>query len=174
MSDLSQLSSDLSHPDVSRRRQAAERLAHLGAEARGAAVPLSRACDDEDEEVRQWAAEALEGLGPPDIADGPALAEIACDLRRRDAAYWAATLLGRLGKRGAFAGDSLAKALCEHPTLAVRERAAWALGQVGPSGQQARSALEQASQDVKNIRLSRLAQEALANWAKAAESDRSP
>ncbi|MCO6457167.1 MAG: HEAT repeat domain-containing protein, partial [Pirellulaceae bacterium] len=67
MTDISSLSSDLSSPDAEVRRAAAERLASLEADARPAAVPLVRCCGDADERVREWAAAALEQMGPPDV-----------------------------------------------------------------------------------------------------------
>ena len=92
--DISQLAADLNHPDPATRCKAAEQLSRLGSDAREAALPLVRACAAEAEEIRQWAAAALEELGPPSASDLDALALLLAD-ENADVGYWAATLLGR-------------------------------------------------------------------------------
>ena len=64
--DAAELAGALHAPDPARRAEAAEQLARLGGDARPAAVPLVMACGDASEEVRQWAAAALEELGAPE------------------------------------------------------------------------------------------------------------
>ncbi len=158
-SDLSQGMAALGSPDVEVRREAAERLARLGPEARPAAVPLVRACGDESEEVAQWAAAALEELGPPDAKDLEALAGLLRDAKA-DTGYWAATLLGRLGEEAGRAVAHLAAALDGGPELSVRQRAAWALGRIGPAARGAVEALRRAEAS-EDPRLARLAAQAL-------------
>lgn len=155
--DISTWIDALSDGDPGRRADAAERLAKLGDGARGAAVPLVRAAGGQDERVRQWAAAALEELGPPAPEDGPALAEL---LRadNTDVGYWAATLLGRLAD-GRFTGE-LAAALDKQRPQSVRERACWALGRIGPDARVALPALEAVAQETEP-RLARLARSAI-------------
>jgi len=162
-SDLSRLLSSLSAPDAERRAEAAEQLAQLGADARPAAVALVLACGDEAEEVRQWAAGALEEMGPPEASDLGHLASFLAG-RSPDVGYWAATLLGRLKAEAAPAVDALARAVAESSHPAVRQRAAWALGEIGPGAAAAGAALQAAAAD-PDARLSRLAREALGRIA---------
>ena len=67
--EISRLISNLSASDDDTRAKAAEQIAQLGPDARPAAMALVLACGDEAEEVRQWAAAALEEIGPPEVAD---------------------------------------------------------------------------------------------------------
>jgi HEAT repeat protein len=130
--DLSRLLGSLSASDAATRSQAAEQMAVLGPDAQPAAVALVLACGDEDEEVRQRATAALEGMGPPETCDVRQLASLV-EGRSPDVGYWAATLLGRLKYNAAAAVDALARAVAESPYLSVRQRAAWALGEIGPA-----------------------------------------
>ncbi|MEX0936424.1 MAG: HEAT repeat domain-containing protein [Pirellulales bacterium] len=155
--DISTWIDALSDGDSGRRADAAERLARVGDEARGAAVPLVRAAGDPDEQVRQWATAALEELGPPALEDGPALALLLTS-EQADVAYWAATLLGRLAD-GSFVGE-LAAALGKQRPQSVRERACWALGRIGPPAREVLPALQAVSQE-KQPRLARLARSAV-------------
>jgi hypothetical protein len=156
---VSQLAADLSLGTAAARLETCQELAALGEDASPAAVALVAATADP--ELLEWAAEALENLGPP---PGEALDELRQQLTHQspDAAYWAATLLGRLGAAGAPAAPALVQALERSPHASVRERAAWALGELGPAAAAAAGALEQAS-GAGDARLARLAQAALAN-----------
>ncbi len=143
---------------TSDRRAAAQQLARLGPAARPAAVALAEAAGDADEEVREWAAAALEELGAPAAEDVPRLsALLASD---EPVAYWAATLLGRMEGDGQAAVTSLVAALRTHPAVAVRQRAAWALGKMGSAAAAATAALEEAAL-ADDARLARLAGQAL-------------
>jgi len=157
--DISQLAADLSHPDPAVRGKAAEQLSRLGSDAREAALPLVRASAAEAEEIRQWAAAALEELGPPPASDLDALASLLAG-ENADVGYWAATLLGRLEHQGAPAVPALAAAVSGTPDLRVRQRAAWALGKMGPVAVTALGVLRQAAAE-DNPRLARLAQRAI-------------
>lgn len=156
---IAQLVLLLSSPDAGQRARAAEELAQAGPEARAAALPLLKACGDEDEDVREWAVESLENLGPPQVED---LDELAGRLASptADIAYWAATLIGRLGAEAAPAVGALAAALSAHPAIEVKQRSAWALGQIGSAAAGARAALNDAAQS-DDPRLARLAAKAL-------------
>jgi HEAT repeat protein len=156
--DLSAYIASLSADEAATRARAAEALARLGEDARGAAVPLVRAAGDEDEQVREWATAALEELGSPARDDVAAMMEL-IDNRQADIGYWAVTLLGRAERAAATAVPQLAAALTSslHPT--VQHRAAWALGQIGIADG-ARPALEKAAKS-DDVRLARLAEKAL-------------
>jgi HEAT repeat protein len=151
----------LSATDASARASAAEALARRGDEARAAAVALVRASGDRDASVRDWAAAALEELGPPLAADIEPLAVLATN-PELNIAYWACTLLGRLKDQGASAVPDLTDALSQHQHLVVRERAAWSLGQIGPAAKSALPELQQAAQSGEP-RLTRLAQAAISS-----------
>ena len=157
--EISELINGLNAVELAERADAAEQLAYLGEEARPAAVPLARAAGDPDETVREWAAAALEEMGPPDAADAAALAELLDGTA--EAAYWAATLLGRLGAGAATSVARLEAVLDDNPSLAVRQRAAWALGKIGIAAKPAERSLRKASAS-DDPRLSRLASRSLA------------
>jgi HEAT repeat protein len=149
------LINDLNAVQVDLRRRAAESLARHP-EASAAAVSLVRSCGDSDEEVRQWAAAALEEMGAPSAGDVPAIAELAV-ATDADTAYWAATLLGRLGPPAVESVPVLVQVLESDAAPSVRQRAAWALGKIGSAA--AVPALQQAA-DSADPRLARLAQRA--------------
>ena len=155
--DVSQLMDALGSASAADRLEAPRQLARAGESARGAAVPLVRAMGDEEEEVREWAASALEEMGPPSHDDVPALGELLSSKTASDVRYWAATLLGRA--QDARAVEPLIQALSSDD-LAVRERAAWALGRIGPA---ARAAIEplRAAASSDQARLARVASRAL-------------
>lgn len=157
--DLSQLTAALNSPDPAERSNAAEQLARLGPEAQAAAVALVRACADEAEPVREWAAGALEELGPPSVSDHGELTFLLRD-DNADVGYWAATLLGRLGKEAAMAVSGLAAALSGPADMAVRQRAAWALGRIGPAAAESLDTLRQAAAD-DDPRLARISRRAI-------------
>lgn len=156
---INHLIAALSAHDADVRAQAAEELAHLGSDARPAAVALVLACGDEDEAVRQWAASALEEMGPPEAADVASLISFV-EGRSADVGYWAATLLGRLKSEAAPAVEVLTRALAGSPHPSIRQRAAWALGEIGPSAVAAVPVLQKAATEA-DPRLSRLAQVAM-------------
>ena len=149
----------LGSSDADIRAEAAERLAQAAEAAAPAALPLVRACGDDDERVREWAVAALEGMGPPPpdtLAGLTSLVGHAVPL----VGYWAATLLGRAGQDGAVAVDALAACVASGGDASVRQRAAWALGRIGPAAKPARAVLEKARQ-AADERLARLAGEAI-------------
>ena len=150
----------LSGPDAADRAAAAEALCRAGESASPAATALVAACGDDDDGVREWAAAALEELGPPpaeQIADLIPLAAASHPL----VAYWAVTLLGRGGEAASSAVSALEACLAPGKAIEVRQRACWALGKIGPAAASARAALAVAAAD-SDPRLSRLASEALA------------
>ncbi len=154
-----ELARRLVSPDADIRAAAAEALCLLHDGARAAAVALVRAVNDTDERVRQFAAAALEDIGPPEAVDVSPLAAILGE-SPADCAYWAATLLGRLGPQAEAAVPMLADSLANAPAAHVRERAAWALGKIGPSAGSALPVLETAAAS-DNARLARLAKAAI-------------
>ncbi len=155
---LYQLIDDLNSTEVDLRRKAAEGLSrHESASA--AAVSLARASGDQDEQVREWATAALEGMGGPSVEDAPALAEL-LTASSADTAYWAATLLGRLGERAAGVVPDLARAVESDGEIVVRQRAAWALGKIGRPAAPAAESLRRAV-TADDPRLARLAKQAL-------------
>lgn len=150
----------LADPDAATRAQAARALAHTQAPLQAAILALVRAAGDRDDEVRIWAAEALEMAGSPQRSDVRSLAELLTGETDGEVAYWASTCLGRLGPQAAPAVDALLATLVHSSYLPVRERAAWALGRIGPAACPAAPALG-ALTDSGFPRLSRLAISAL-------------
>ncbi len=160
--DADSIAAELKSPEVARRRAAAESLLHEGGGL--AVIPLVMACEDADEQVREAANAALEGLGPPPREVGP---QLATALQRPGlAGYWAATLLGRLGTAASPWSRALGVAVAENRDSSVRQRAAWALGKIGPQAIEASAALEAASRDA-DARLARLATKALQTIGRA-------
>jgi HEAT repeat protein len=157
--DTDSLVADLKSTEAEIRATAAEQLCRLEEGAREAALPLVMAAGDDDERVRDWAAAALEELGPPSTADVQSLENALAD-EHADRAYWAATLLGRLEGKAADSVGSLEKALTEHSVSQVRQRAAWALGKIGPEAGSAIAALQEAATS-EDARLARLASRAI-------------
>jgi HEAT repeat protein len=155
---------NLSAADVNLRINAARELAMAENSACSAAVALTKACADENEEVSEWATAALEELGEPPAEFARSLGELLTD-PCLDVAYWAATLLGRLKHRASVAVDQIENALTEHVESAVRQRAAWALGQMGTVAESVLPLLQSASQS-DDVRLARLAREAIAEIQK--------
>ena len=157
--DLAALATALTAGDHTVRADAAETLCHLGEAAAPAAVPLVRACGDDDDRVREWAGAALEGLGSPPAHTTSDLAGLAA-AEDPLAAYWAVTLLGRLGEGASAAVPVLIGRLGEDVDPAVAQRAAWALGKIGPSAAAAVEPLRHAATS-DDPRLARLAGEAI-------------
>jgi HEAT repeat protein len=157
--DVTKLAAQLDSVNVDQQIAAAEALAYMAEEARPAAVSLTRAVGDDNEEVREWVNSALEELGPPDVADADVLAGLLHD-QNQDVRYWAATLLGRLEGDAAKTVPQLASILSSQADLQVRERAAWALGKIGPSAVSAVDELRKAA-DSNDARLARLANDSL-------------
>ena len=157
--DLAALATALTAGYPTVRADAAETLCHLGEAAAPAAVPLVRACGDDDDRVREWAGAALEGLGSPPAHTTSDLAGLAA-AEDPLAAYWAVTLLGRLGEGAAAAVPVLIGRLGEDVDPAVAQRAAWALGKIGPSAAAAVEPLRHAATS-DDPRLARLAGEAI-------------
>ncbi len=95
-----------------------------------AAVALLTALADTNDEVRQWANEALENLGEPSLEHLTALLESTVS-DNNDQAYWAITLIGRLGPRAIQARAELARLAEMHQMPEIRRRAVWALQRIG-------------------------------------------
>ena len=157
--DVAGLVARLQSTNAEDRALAAEKLAHAGEAAATAAIPLVRACGDADDRVREWAAAALEDLGPPQAEAIPSLAPLA-EGTVPLAAYWAITLLGRAGKDAGSTAGVLAACLTSGDA-AVAQRAAWALGKLGAAAAVAREPLRTAAQ-AADPRLASLASAALA------------
>ena len=157
--EISQLAEGLESADAAERQKSAEALAGLGEAARGAAVPLIRACSDGEDGVREWATAALEGMGPPSVDDLPAMAKLVSE-RNDDVAYWAITLIGRLEEQASSAVPQLCAALDRSHAPSVQQRAAWALGKIGRDAAAAMDALQRAA-GARDPRLARLAQSAV-------------
>ena len=157
--DVQALIASLASSDLAARREAAESFARLGPDAVPAAVSLVKACDNDDEQVRNWVVAALEELPPPNVADAAALEALVTGTNL-DVAFWATTLLGRMESAAASAVPALAAAVADHPELVVRQRAAWALGKIGKSAAAAIPQL-QAAATSDDPRLARFATTAL-------------
>lgn len=113
-----------------------------------------------DDEVRLWAAEALENAvvaHPDEVLQLTQLLQASSD---GEVDYWCATLLGRLGSHSGEAVAQLDHCLRTSMYLPARERAAWALSQIGTAAAAAMPTLRHAAIDGPP-RLKRLAISAL-------------
>lgn len=126
----------------------------------GLTVAITSLSGSSDDEVRTWAAEALETAVEPTAAELTALIELLDSAGDGEICYWSATMLGRLGNQAGAAVAALARCLRESDYLPARERATWALRQIGPPAAAAIPALK-AVADQAPPRLQRLATEAL-------------
>jgi hypothetical protein len=118
----------LRHGDEPTRLAAAQWLAQHPTSI--ATVVLVGALADDCEEVRTWAGEALENLGPPSADQLDDLLQYVRS-ESEDQAYWAATLIGRLGPHGRSAVTRLSELAANHPSANVRRRIQWALEAIG-------------------------------------------
>jgi HEAT repeat protein len=113
-----------------------------------AAVHLAGSSDDE---IRRWAAEAMEAAIIPVPSEVDELAELLYEGRDGEICYWAATMLGRLGEnvgpRTRTAVNALELCLSDSLYLPARERAAWALSQLGPAAASAATTLRRTAED---------------------------
>lgn len=110
-----------------------------------------------DDEVRVWAAEAMETAIQPEPADMKQLIELMEQSPDGEVCYWATTMLGRLGIGASAAAASLEDCLIGSTYLAARERAVWALSQIGPKAAAAIPALKKVAGEMHHPRLARLA-----------------
>lgn len=126
----------------------------------GVSAVCVRLAGSRDDDVRLWAAEALERSVRPRVTEVSELASLVRQPADGETAYWAATLLGRLGPDAAGAADALENCLRSSDCLAAREQAAWALSRIGPEAAQAVPSLNLVAGDAPP-RLRRLAMQAL-------------
>jgi HEAT repeat protein len=157
--DLDELMTLLAGGDVAQQASAAEALARMGRDAAPAAATLVRASGSADELVREWAAAALEELGPPPNEQIGEFIQLVGH-QSPGVRYWATTLLGRAGADAQPAVGVLVKTLGADDDNAVCERSAWALGKIGPGAKAALPALQVAAAS-KEPRLARLAADAI-------------
>lgn len=123
------------------------------------AVELIQCVTDSDEEVRNWANEALENLESPPVSELANIAKFVAS-SDDDAAFWALKLLGRLGEQAQSQQVCIAAALKQERAVQVRQNAAWALGKLGSLSDDSRKRLQEAAKDA-DARLAHLAQQAL-------------
>lgn len=142
-----------------------ERVARLQALANDAdaaakvAVELIGCVADSDEEVRNWASEALENLEAPLASDASAIAKQIGN-PADDAAFWALKLLGRLGEDAKSQEANIAAVLKSNRAITVQQNAAWALGKIGSLSSESRSLLEKSASSA-DARLAQLSKQAL-------------
>lgn len=139
-----------------------ETLRHISGQesVTGLTVLVVALSGSRDDEVRMWAAEALETAVKPTEPEVTALIRMLESAADGEICYWAATMLGRLGPDAVAAVDALETCLRNSMYLPARERATWALSQIGPRAAAALPALKEAAQAAPP-RLQRLAAEAV-------------
>lgn len=120
-------------------------------------VPIVRLAGSDDDEIRMWAAEAMENAVSPTPPEAPELAQLLIDSSDGEICYWAATMLGRLGGHATTAVNALEMCLLHGDYLAARERAVWALSQIGPAATVTLPSLARISRENHHPRLQRLA-----------------
>lgn len=135
------------------RLRAAQALARIGPDAKGAIPALRKALKDEKEQVRTHAASALAGIEPALTAEAvlPVLIELLEHPGPWGGQGWcvrfrAAEALGRIGADAKPAIPALREALTDDHED-VREAAAEALGKIAPAAKEVAPALERALKD---------------------------
>lgn len=114
---------------------------------------------DSDEEVRNWASEAVENLDSPSPAYAAQISKYVTS-PVDDVAFWALKLLGRMGEEALSQESIIAMALKPERAIVVRQNAAWALGKLGSLTAETQSGLQEAAAS-SDARLSELAKQAL-------------
>lgn len=113
---------------------------------------------DEDEEVRAWACDALEEVNPTQESAAQ-LAELARHVNPTIAG-WSCKLLGRLAEAATPYQAAIANTLSAHASSGARQMAALALQTIPDLSKETLNALRAAAQ-ANDARLSRLAQQAI-------------
>jgi hypothetical protein len=157
---LDAMRSALESTDLLRRRDAICKVAQNSRQQSGLTSAIISLVTDKDEEVRNWACEALETVIVPMPNEVLSLITLLRETNDGEIEYWTATMLGRLGPVAANATAVLASCLLDSRSLAARERAAWALSEIGPAARSAMNALRQIGSD-DPPRLQRLAASAI-------------
>ena len=140
---VERLITELGHKETKVRANAAEALGQMGEGAKDAASTLIQLLQDQDQDVRYFAARALGRIGAKDAV--PALIPLLQDQNakvRRLVAY----TLGMIGEGEKDAVPALIP-LLQDQNRDVRGNAAWALGMIGEGAKDAVPALIQALQD---------------------------
>ncbi|MDF1842507.1 MAG: HEAT repeat domain-containing protein [Rubripirellula sp.] len=106
-------------------------------------VPLAGSLDDD---VRIYAAEAMESTIRPTLSEQLILIQLLESTQDSEICYWAATMLGRLGSDAGAAAVALETCVRQSMYLPARERAAWALSQIGPAASVALPTLHKAAE----------------------------
>jgi HEAT repeat protein len=128
----------------------------------GVAPTVAMLSGSENDEVRMWAAEAMETAVQPAAADIKALIDLMAASPDGEVCYWSATMIGRLGVQGAETVEALERCLLNSNYLAAKERAVWALSQVGPDAVAALPALRTVIDEPdRHPRLTRMATEVI-------------
>tara|TARA_R110002049_G_scaffold2750_2_gene21641 strand:- start:493669 stop:494484 length:816 start_codon:yes stop_codon:yes gene_type:complete len=157
-----QLESESFDQQVAALRQ----IARAG-DAQGVTAQAVHLAGSPHDEVRVWAAEALESSVRPAAHEADVLVRQLAESRDGEVCYWSATMLGRIGE--AIGGDpqaasaavsALESCLRDSMYLPARERAAWALRQLGPVSISAVPTLRAVADDAPP-RLPRLTKEAI-------------
>jgi HEAT repeat protein len=153
------LSEALASPSVEQCVKTLQGIASSG-HAEGLSAQIVSLAGSSDDDVRTWAADALESSVVVHRDEVPALIQLLAETSDSEVSYWAATLLGRLGRDAAAAVPCLENCLSRSMYLPARERAAWALCRIGAAAAPAMPSLRSAAIDGPP-RLKRLAIEAL-------------
>ena len=165
----SQLRSDSFENQISALREITRQ-----SDVEGLAAQVIDLAGSRHDEVRMWAAEALQSAIRPTIQDAKMLIDQLQNSDDGEVCYWTATLLGRLGeplsKVPEIASDAvktLESCLRDSLYLPARERAASALRQLGPVSRTAVPTLRQVARHAPP-RLQRLTNETLEALEEAA------
>lgn len=135
------------------------RIASTPGEAGKFVIALLATLEDDDEEVRAWASDALQSIDSPPREHALMIAE-SCGNKQSAVAAWACKLIAKLHDVGEHQA-AIARALNQHPSISTRQEAAAALGRIGNLNAASLESLRKASTST-DPRLKRLAEEALA------------
>ncbi len=136
-------------------------LAHGDQPAGRYILELFATLQDDDEELRAWASDALQTIQTTPHEMAATIAE-QCANANAGIAAWACKLLTKTGSRASEFQAAIAACLRNHSELHARQQAAQALSEISGLSPASITALEEATQS-NDPRLKRLATQALQN-----------
>ena len=135
----------------------------------GLAIQVVTLAGDPNDDVRMWAAEAMESAIQPEPAEVSSFIGMMDQSPDGEVCYWATTMLGRLGIAATAAVEALESCLLYSDYLAARERAVWSLSQIGSQATTALPSLKKIATQSDHPRLKRLADEVVRRFTEEAQ-----
>ncbi len=151
---------------VADQREALHAIVAADAVVTGHAARIVQLAGSRDDNVRMYAAQALEAKVVATCDEIETLAGLLDDGEDGETCYWAATMIGRVGSARDIGDridgviDALQQCIGDSMYLPAREQATWAVAQIGPPAQAAVPTLRETAQTAPP-RLQQMARQAL-------------